>query len=523
MAKFRRSPLLSFIESRKEYLDLNVKAGMTEESESFKNLSVATSFSIQSHVRALAGISPEDANLVISQILKLRLLAAHKQDIVGAINEKVWLAYQDPTEEPNLKQGIDEPEIFLTEDDWDILRSPTSSMRDRVGRLATRFGSLGLLYPTETAVMRVVTLAFLDQGDPLGFVDVALQASRSFKASAKKRRVAHTGPRKKLPNFQQSIQDFEANYPDWFLMGYSEAGPLVPVPVPTLMLRNLEARLACRSTKLGARVQAQKDTKAVACPDPSTSASLTLQVLADFMMRQQMVGVAGPPNSGAPGLQIFAPGSPTTLSTTLPLQSPAQSSPQISPVTPSLPGQQSPRPPSMSGLEGDVTPSLLAGSSPRLEEGAQVSQGPASPGVAGPPVAPQASDLVTKFNTMLQQPKDKENEDEGNNDIVASNKKTKKAMVLRRQAAADAEVLRRPAAAGALVAGPKNLVAGPQNLVAGPQKRDTADFELPSGWTKGKVQRTSGKSAGKWDTYYYNPAGDRFRTKGEVMKANQQA
>ena len=152
-----------------------------------------------------------------------------------------------------------------------------------------------------------------------------------------------------------------------------------------------------------------------------------------------------------------------------------------------------------------------------------MSQGPASPGVAGPPVAPQASDLVTKFHTMLQQPKDKENKDEGNNDIVASNKKTKKAMVLRRQAAADAEVLRRPAAAGALVAGPKNLVAGPQNLVAGPQKRDTADFELPSGWTKGKVQRTSGKSAGKWDTYYYNPAGDRFRTKGEVMKANQQA
>ena len=139
---------------------------MTEESEAFKNLCVATSSSIQSHVRALAGISPDDANLVISKILNLRLLAAHKQDIVGAINEKVWLAYQDPTEEPNLKQGIDEPEIFLTEDDWDILRSPTSSMRDRVGRLATRFGSLGLWYPTETAVRCVVTLAFLDRGTP---------------------------------------------------------------------------------------------------------------------------------------------------------------------------------------------------------------------------------------------------------------------------------------------------------------------------------------------------------------------
>ena len=159
-----------------------------------------------------------------------------------------------------------------------------------------------------------------------------------------------------------------------------------------------------------------------------------------------------------------------------------------------------------------------------------MSQGSSNPGVAGPPAAPQASDLVTKFHTMLQLPKDKEkkenkdegnkgnkdivkkeNKDEGNKDIVASNKEPKNAMVMRSPAAAGAKVLRRPAASGA-------LVAGPQDLVAGPQKRDAAAFKLPPGWTKGKVQRTSGASVGKWDTYYYNPAGDRFRTQGEVMQ-----
>ena len=60
-------------------------------------------------------------------------------------------------------------------------------------------------------------------------------------------------------------------------------------------------------------------------------------------------------------------------------------------------------------------------------------------------------------------------------------------------------------------------MAGPQKLVAEPQKRAAADFELPPGWTTRKVQRASGKSAGKWDMYYVNPAGARFRTKGEVM------
>ena len=57
MAQSRRAPLLSLVEARKEYLDLSVMAGLTEESESFKNLSAATSSSIQSHVRALAGIA----------------------------------------------------------------------------------------------------------------------------------------------------------------------------------------------------------------------------------------------------------------------------------------------------------------------------------------------------------------------------------------------------------------------------------------------------------------------------------
>ena len=61
MAKSCKTPLLRFVEARKEYLDLNVMAGLAEESESFKKLSDDTSSSIQTHIRALAGISPQDA------------------------------------------------------------------------------------------------------------------------------------------------------------------------------------------------------------------------------------------------------------------------------------------------------------------------------------------------------------------------------------------------------------------------------------------------------------------------------
>ena len=297
---------------------------------------------------------------------------------------------------------------------------------------------------------------------------------------------------------------------------------------------------------------AHSATKAVACPAASMSAPLTLQDFADFMMRQQVNGMVGLPMSGVadlPGLQVFPPGSSSPVTTAgdttplplpalppapaalLPAQQPAQQvwPPAVWPVATSPVGKQSPglgQSPSMAGLEGDgapsvagleVTPSLLAGLSPLgLEGESQESQGtgnpgPASPCVAGPPLAPQASDLVTRFQTMLQQQKPKENEEE---ELVASNKKTTKA-----------KVLKKPAAAPALVAAPQvapaALVAVPQNLVAGPQKRDTDAFELPPGWTTKKLQRKSGGTAGKWDTYFFNPAGKRFRTQGEVMKALQ--
>jgi len=41
---------------------------------------------------------------------------------------------------------------------------------------------------------------------------------------------------------------------------------------------------------------------------------------------------------------------------------------------------------------------------------------------------------------------------------------------------------------------------------------------LPPGWTKEEVRRTNGLSAGKIDTYYYSPAGKKFRSKPELLR-----
>ncbi|XP_037091752.1 methyl-CpG-binding domain protein 4-like [Pollicipes pollicipes] len=63
---------------------------------------------------------------------------------------------------------------------------------------------------------------------------------------------------------------------------------------------------------------------------------------------------------------------------------------------------------------------------------------------------------------------------------------------------------------------------------ATPRKPNTADGvyfddpELPEGWTRKCVQRSTGQSAGKWDVYVYNPMGRKFRSQNEVRRYLEQ-
>ena len=109
MATIRKSGLLNFVAARAEFIQLNIEAGMQVGSAAYRRMSEAAAKAVQTHVEAVAGIPAEEANQLITKLLEMQLVDEHRRVCVSAVNEKVWLAYQDPLEAKNREAIMREP------------------------------------------------------------------------------------------------------------------------------------------------------------------------------------------------------------------------------------------------------------------------------------------------------------------------------------------------------------------------------------------------------------------------------
>ena len=98
MATICKSGLLNFVAARAEFIQLNIEAGMQVGSAAFLRMSEAAAKAVQTHINAVAGIPAEKANQLITKFLEMNLEEEHRRACVSAVNQKVWLAYQDPLE-----------------------------------------------------------------------------------------------------------------------------------------------------------------------------------------------------------------------------------------------------------------------------------------------------------------------------------------------------------------------------------------------------------------------------------------
>ena len=251
MSAMHKGSLVCFFSARAEFLELNVIAGMAVGSQQFARMSKEVASSMQTHVKAVAGIPAEEANVLISKILETKLLDEHKRECVDAINDKVRLAYHDPKEDDNGKQACEHPEVWLTQKDWEKMVSSSTCIDERMKCLSLRFCKAGLWYPTEPASRNIVALAYLDQGDACYFMDRALDSVHKFKAMVRVYRSCNVA-RGPLPKFTVAGPwQFKVDHEEWFVSTYGSEEPTQKIPIDILHYRDICKTIGCRNTKRG--------------------------------------------------------------------------------------------------------------------------------------------------------------------------------------------------------------------------------------------------------------------------------
>ena len=119
----RKASLLTFMKARREYLDLNMQAGMVVGSNKYKTMSQSTVAALTSQVKAVTNIAADEAASMISLLVEAPLTEEDRQQCIQLVNEKVWLADQGLLEASTDKQNVTQPYLFLTASDWEAMES----------------------------------------------------------------------------------------------------------------------------------------------------------------------------------------------------------------------------------------------------------------------------------------------------------------------------------------------------------------------------------------------------------------
>ena len=251
MATIKKQSLLNFVAARAEYLQLNIAAGMQVGSPEHTRMSNSTVTAMSTHIAATRSIETEQATGMISILTKAPLLHSDLEACLRMINEKVWLADTDGPAARQQLQTIDEPQMYLTSDDWACMMSPRKSVHERVLRLAARFSALGHFYPSESAARNIVALSLMDQGNPHSLVGEALKHIKSYKGMIKQQRQRAKNIAV-YPMFDEGLVAFKTAYPGFYTAAYKDAEPIAP-PIEVMAYKYLVSALGCRVTKTGAQ------------------------------------------------------------------------------------------------------------------------------------------------------------------------------------------------------------------------------------------------------------------------------
>ena len=166
----KKPTITAIVKARQEFLAINMSAGMAPGSDQHQALSKQSVKQLQDALLSLRYIDATDAATVVQTLMTTALVDDDRSEAIRLVNEKVLQGAGGLPQHPasadvmHPKQEIARPEIYLTENDWDVVACPTSTVWSRMECLTHRFCSMGLLYPTEVTTRNICALAFHDQG-----------------------------------------------------------------------------------------------------------------------------------------------------------------------------------------------------------------------------------------------------------------------------------------------------------------------------------------------------------------------
>ena len=251
--------MLNFFTAKNTLMELNRQHGMIENGPEHVALSKNTSLALRQQINSVKKLDPDTANEIMTLVLNMILVDDDKNAVIAAINGKICMVVEAETSGgaveacPTPKQECPYPELFLSGAVWEVLQDPTSSIDDRLGAMVFHFLSIGLWYPTETAVKNIVSVVLHDQAGNLR--DRGLTLNKKFKHAI----VTHRGKRTRihaLPDdkaWEACPQDFWEKYSEW--VGDRE---IVACQIDTERIEWLKIELGCRTTKSGSNRKAHQ-------------------------------------------------------------------------------------------------------------------------------------------------------------------------------------------------------------------------------------------------------------------------
>ena len=247
------SPVKKALLQKHEYLKCNVHAGMdTTGLEFTKRLAKMTEEMLAQITRA-PRVSDEEATACLTLLNEGVFLETHKVALAKALNAKV--VSDDSTAGRCGLQKHLYMHRYMTQSDWNTLRSLDTDFNKKIKVISTRCLTLGLAHPTEATMVHLVAILVL--GTHTGPADqLQVRASdglaylRDLKVIVKSMRQRYPAGDGCIREFPPTPEELKLSAPKVYDTAYAHGGPC-ECPLDETKLEILRAQLPARKTHVG--------------------------------------------------------------------------------------------------------------------------------------------------------------------------------------------------------------------------------------------------------------------------------